>query len=180
MRQHSRGLADCVGVDMSDAIQPRLKFGSELLPPGFWKNVEVQRNGCWHWTAHINKAGYGIYRGKGVHRLAYAAVMPIPDGYVIDHRCHKPERCKLGRRCPHRRCCNPRHLEAVTSRENTRRGNWAEYLSSTRPAFSHCPQGHWRATGRGCAECVRAKRAAMNREAAERREAFRNRRLPKI
>lgn len=166
---------------MNDAIQPRLEFGSELLPPEFWSRVKVQRNGCWHWTGRLERSGYARFRQKMVHRLTYAAVAPIPDGHVVDHLCHKPERCKLGRECPHRRCCNPEHLEAVTNEENVRRGNW--HLSrppKTKTAFSQCPQGHWRLTGTGCYECVRAKRAAMMREVAERREAFRDQRMPKF
>lgn len=39
-----------------------------------------------------------------------------------DHLCHDPEVCKLGDKCPHRSCCNWRHLEPVTNRENVLRG----------------------------------------------------------
>ncbi|HEU4590841.1 MAG TPA: HNH endonuclease signature motif containing protein [Steroidobacteraceae bacterium] len=166
---------------MSDGIQPRLEYGSELLPPDFWDRVKVQRNGCWHWTGRIEKTGYGDFRGKAVHRLTYAAILPIPEGFVIDHLCHNPKKCNLGKKCPHRRCCNPEHLEAVTNEENVRRGNWhISRLPKTKAAFSQCPQGHWRVAGKSCYECVRTKRAAMMREIAERREAFRNRPLPKF
>ena len=33
-----------------------------------------------------------------------------------------PRVCNLGNNCPHRRCCNAAHLEAVTSQENILRG----------------------------------------------------------
>lgn len=46
-----------------------------------------------------------------VHRVTYEHFIgPIPDGLVIDHLC----RVKA--------CCNPAHLEPVTSRENSLRG----------------------------------------------------------
>lgn len=47
-----------------------------------------------------------------VHRLAYAAEHGHADGEnVLDHKCRN------------RGCCNPRHLEPVTVKENTVRGN---------------------------------------------------------
>lgn len=46
------------------------------------------------------------------HRFAYESFIgPIPPGLQIDHLCRV------------RTCFNPEHLEAVTSEENTRRGN---------------------------------------------------------
>ena len=50
-------------------------------------------------------------QGKGYlsHRVTYTICYgPIPFGMVIDHMCRNP------------RCINPRHLQAVTQRENTR------------------------------------------------------------
>lgn len=47
-----------------------------------------------------------------VHRLAYAAEHGHADGeHVLDHKCRN------------RGCCNPKHLEPVTTKENTLRGN---------------------------------------------------------
>lgn len=54
------------------------------------------------------------WRGKSVyvHRLAWAAEYGHTDDmYVRDHICRN------------RGCCNPRHLEPVTVKENTLRGN---------------------------------------------------------
>lgn len=71
--------------------------------------------GCWNWQGYISH-GYGVYYegdvGRRAHRVYYERYIgPIPDGYVIDHLCRN------------RRCCNPAHLEPVTSRENIRRGD---------------------------------------------------------
>ncbi len=70
---------------------------------------------CWVWIGAIKDNGYGSYYDDGkvvsAHRYSYEAFNgPIPDGFVIDHLCRT------------RHCVNPDHLEAVTQRENLRRG----------------------------------------------------------
>jgi hypothetical protein len=46
-----------------------------------------------------------------VHRDVYEQLVgPIPEGLVLDHLCRN------------RSCCNPAHLEPVTTAENVRRG----------------------------------------------------------
>jgi len=77
-------------------------------------------------------AGYGTIYANGAsrlaHRVAYELVVgPIPDGLHIDHLCRRPI------------CVNPAHLEAVTQRENTRRGNGATARNGRK---THCPAGH--------------------------------------
>lgn len=77
--------------------------------------VEVgEQDDCWFWTGNKNVKGYGNIcfnsNAEGTHRFAYRrAYGDIPEGFVIDHLCMKPS------------CCNPEHLEAVTSEENIRR-----------------------------------------------------------
>ncbi len=91
----------------------------------------VQDDGCWVWKNNIKSNGYGSIwmdgRSRGVHRVAYEiAVGPIPTGLQIDHLCRV------------RACMNPSHLEAVTSKENIRRGNTAQWQRDK----THCPSGH--------------------------------------
>jgi len=70
---------------------------------------------CWEWIGRLNRNGYGRIRHRGREPVAHRAVYEelvgrIKPKLVLDHRCRM------------RRCCNPLHLEPVTVRANTRRG----------------------------------------------------------
>lgn len=108
-------------------------FGDSRLPERFWSKVVRDPSGCWLWVACTNSAGYGQLRYYGrrmvsAHRLAFTVLAnDIPAGLNLDHLCRV------------RNCCNPQHLEPVTSRENTLRGqSW----SALNAAKTHCPKGH--------------------------------------
>lgn len=96
----------------------------------FWANVDTSggADACWMWQRKPADSGYGQMRGYTgqihVHRFAYELLVgPIPDGLQLDHTCHDPRTCKLKRKCPHRACCNPAHLEPVTGVVNRSRGD---------------------------------------------------------
>lgn len=87
---------------------------------------------CWVWPGARHSEGYGIVMIDGstrfVHRLAYQLhVGPIQRSHQVDHVCHslaaQAGQCDGGASCLHRACWNPAHLEAVSSRENSMRGN---------------------------------------------------------
>lgn len=71
---------------------------------------------CWVWDGPTQgrycqiKLGYPK-RLEYVHRLSYSVfVGDIPHGLTIDHTCRNLK------------CLNPKHLEPVTIKENSRRG----------------------------------------------------------
>lgn len=89
-------------------------------------------DGCWVWRLRLTDAGYARTSIDGqqvyVHRWTYERIYgPIPDGLEIDHLCRN------------RACVRPSHLEAVTHRVNTLRG---ETIPAARAAQTSCVQGH--------------------------------------
>lgn len=130
---------------MTPTIVARPLIGRPPSPviPRFMRFVKVLPNGCWEWQSTINKRwGYGrfFYEGRQVHAHRVAHILfkgPIPEGMDVDHQCHNRDlSCKGGVTCPHRRCVCPDHIEAVTEKENVRRGRRANSLKT------HCAQGH--------------------------------------
>lgn len=130
----------------------------------FEERVCVEPNtGCWLWIGAVLPKGYGTFTPRGMsesfgaHRLSYRIhVGSIPVGLHIDHLCRQPA------------CVNPAHLEAVTSRENTRRGAKAQR--------THCIAGHEldgqnlyvRRNGtRCCKACMRRRESERARRVAE-------------
>jgi hypothetical protein len=94
----------------------------------------VDRSGdCWLWQGGIHqKTGYGQAWYQNTNRLAHRAfyellVGPIPAGLQLDHLCRV------------RHCVNPEHLEPVTARVNTLRG---DTLPARNAAKTECDHGH--------------------------------------
>lgn len=94
----------------------------------FWSKVEKRPDGCWVWmgdmTVSRGGARYGrvlIRRHKYyVHRVTWSMSHGrIPDGLVIDHRCHNTL------------CVNPAHLHVVTNQKNAENRLGAENTSRT-------------------------------------------------
>jgi hypothetical protein len=131
----------------------QIEFGDPRLPSRFWNKVEPTDNGCWLWTAYIGPGGYGVFNFNGpsrvAHRIAYEVLVgPVPEGMECDHLCRV------------RHCVNPAHLEAVTSRENTIRGDAGLWRKNICAAMTHCVHGHpfdeentWIRNWRGHRQC---------------------------
>lgn len=120
-----------------------------------------ETTGCWAWTRHLNRDGYGHIRIGGTkyraHRAAYMLLVgPIPDGLVLDHLCRN------------RGCVNPEHLEPVTDEVNRMRGNGNDAKARR---TGRCVNGHEytpentyvRPEGRQCRACARERQARSGR-----------------
>jgi hypothetical protein len=130
----------------------------------FMNAVEtVTESGCWIWGGEKCKGDYRrfteypVRRRIMAHRAAYEHFRgPIPDDLEPDHLCRI------------RRCVNPWHLELVTHRVNTLRGDTlpARHAKQQACKSGHRYEGenfrlvidHGRATRR-CLICQRERRA---------------------
>ncbi len=109
-------------------------FNLDQLIHSFNKKYCITKSGCWIWIGAKISSGYGNFRvgymKKNVlaHRFSYEFYNgKIEEPLVIDHLCHK------------RLCVNPKHLEAVTMKENLKRGFSPAAIRSRE---GYCVMGH--------------------------------------
>lgn len=109
----------------------------ELANRIFPKVIEDPGTNCWEWQgARHARYGHGMfgYNALGRNTTRYVhdwmwefLVGPVPEGLVLDHLCRNT------------RCCNPVHLEPVTSEENILRGDGPTAVNARK---THCIHGH--------------------------------------
>lgn len=114
----------------------------------------LNKKECWHWPKSKTSDGYGQLHFNGkkhyAHRFFYESIVgKIPKDKEIDHLCRE------------RDCFNPKHLELVSSRENSLRGNGIPAINAQK---DKCIRGHlfteentyrppYRKNSRLCLEC---------------------------
>lgn len=99
-----------------------------------WQGPEyrIDERGCWIWLRSTDGCGYGLVKIDGRTRRAHRVLFeqlrrPIPSGLQLDHLCRN------------RRCVNPDHLDLVTQRINTLRG---EAPAAANARMTACRRGH--------------------------------------
>lgn len=90
------------------------------------KLSETDTEKCWLMSGGLDKDGYSYLTVRGTswraHRLAHILwIGPIPEGYVVDHRCWS------------RHCVNPKHLRLLTAAENCGWDARKVYLGPPKP-----------------------------------------------
>lgn len=105
------------------------------MPCNIRQKIEVV-GGCWVWIAARQSAGYGSVsflgrKGRLAHRVVYELLVgEIPRDRECDHLCRN------------RTCVNPEHIDLVTSRENTARGDAPRVTKLRHAKRTQCPSGH--------------------------------------
>ena len=123
------------------------------LPERFRRRITVDKGGCWLWGTPKTRDGYGQISWKGRMVAAHRVVKVLLEGEFcgeLDHLCRV------------RNCVNPAHLEPVSHRENTMRG---DTITAAYAARNACKHGHpftpnntrMRGGARVCLECKRAR-----------------------
>ena len=104
----------------------------DALPPRIREKIRVNaETGCWEWVAYRHPDGYGQVRWAGHKQQSHRVVYQLLVGPILEET--------LDHLCRVRHCVNPAHLEQVSNRVNTLRG---ETIPALNAAKTHCPQGH--------------------------------------
>lgn len=122
------------GLNVPGKFEPRTSLCLEEMSKAltrFWGKVE-KTDHCWIWAAHKSRIGYGQFwfsnTNMSAHRFIWIAENgPIPSGLIIDHLCRN------------RGCVRTEHMELVTAKENTYRGNGPAGINHR---VIECPLGH--------------------------------------
>ena len=97
----------------------------------FWDKIH-KAGSCWEWTGCVLKSGYGQFfdeKKTYAHRYSYKLYRgEVPVGFDVDHLCRN------------KKCVNPKHLEAVSHKENIHRS--PIHMGVINRSKTHCKNGH--------------------------------------
>ena len=106
------GSCGCLKSEINSNQMAKMQLGKHgTIKDRFFSRFKKSDNGCWLWTAHADKDGYGILPATGnavrAHRFSFEHhIEPIRKGNVICHTCDTPS------------CVNPDHLFMGTVKDN--------------------------------------------------------------
>lgn len=111
---------------------PEQRFWSKVNKDGSIPVYNPSLGKCWEWLGASIQTGHGVFwlnqKNIGAHVFAYGQTKgKVPKSLELDHLCRNPP------------CVNPEHLEAVTPKVNTLRGNGAAAINARK---THCKRGH--------------------------------------
>ena len=154
LEERKERLINHIAQGIADSRPKKVESFLERFETKFTKSKS-----CWVWESYRSKAGYGVFwadKRKYAHRMSWELYIgKIPSHLQIDHICRV------------RDCVNPKHLQLVTSKQNTLLGNGPCGINSRKKV---CSNGHPFAgknlivdkQGRRCRECHRIKMRKQN------------------
>ena len=94
-----------------------------------------QKNGCWHWTGYIDKAGYGRIGIDQSPRLAHRIAWLVAGNEIADTQC-------VCHACDNPSCINPAHLFIGSHADNMRDMANKGRCNNGKAFKTHCKAGH--------------------------------------
>jgi hypothetical protein len=116
-----RGEADCCRKCAEHLLHPSRPIRERIMEKvkiGPIPEYRPDLGPCWLFTGSLNPDGYGVISVQNVSRSVHREMYQDEYGVIV------PPKLQVDHLCRVHNCCNPKHLEPVTSQENQRRGSW--------------------------------------------------------